>query len=107
MVVRLRQIFPNVEVIEEYRHPDLRYSTNRLMELDAFIPSMGIAFEYQGQMHYHSSSHFGDSSKRKRADEEKKLACQKHGILLVEVHSHFFSLKAFYTSYLFINTTFI
>ena len=96
MVLQIRRLFPKVEVIEEYHHPDLRYgATNRSMELDAFIPSMGIAFEYHGQMHYHSSEYFGNSSKRNRADEEKKLACSNHGILLVEVifpFSYSFSL---------------
>ena len=35
-------LFPNLEIVEEYRHVDLNN-----MELDYYIPELKIAFEYQ------------------------------------------------------------
>lgn len=63
----------------------LMYSVS--MELDIFIPSLKIAFEYHGAQHYKLTDRFSDVSieERKRKDNEKKLACEKHGITLIEI----------------------
>ena len=43
----IEELFPQVEVKMNYHHPDVRYSdTNRSVELDIFIPSLSLAFEY-------------------------------------------------------------
>ena len=36
-----------LEVVEEYRHPDLVLSTGFSPELDLFYPKLNLAFEYQ------------------------------------------------------------
>ena len=38
----LQSIFPNIEIIEEYRHPNLNN-----LEFDYYLPLLNIAFEYQ------------------------------------------------------------
>lgn len=57
------------------------------MELDIFIPSLKLGFEYHGAQHYQLSERFSDVSmeERRRKDDEKKLACKKAGITLIEV----------------------
>jgi hypothetical protein len=36
-----------LEVLEEYRHPDIAALTGNPLELDFFYPRLNIAFEYQ------------------------------------------------------------
>jgi hypothetical protein len=36
-----------VEVLEDYRHPDIKTSSNAPLEFDFFYPKYNIAFEYQ------------------------------------------------------------
>jgi hypothetical protein len=55
------------------------------MELDIFIPSLSIAFEYQGSYHYERHYQIGSVSRTKIRDNEKKQACKKFGITLIEV----------------------
>lgn len=83
-----------------YHHPQLLYANSRKpMELDIFIPSLSIAFEYQGRQHYTNDiRHRTESSKEdfhhfiyvsdsnvstlQERDSEKKLACTTLGITL-------------------------
>jgi hypothetical protein len=37
----------SLDVLEEYRHPDIVTSKGRHLELDLFYPQLKIAFEYQ------------------------------------------------------------
>lgn len=53
------------------------------MELDIFIPGLGLAFEYQGYQHYHSTKLFGSVEVRNVRDEEKRLACKNEGKELI------------------------
>lgn len=58
------------------------------MELDIFIPSLKLAFEYQGIQHFKDENFLERKMKTKvryEKDREKKKACQKYGITLVEV----------------------
>ena len=45
-----RTIIPG-ELLEDYRHPDIKTSGNSL-ELDLFFPQLKIAFEYQAFLTY-------------------------------------------------------
>ena len=40
-----------VEVLEEYRHPDIVTSSGGSLELDFFYPELKIAVEYQVLLH--------------------------------------------------------
>lgn len=67
------------DVLINYRHPELIHSASkRTMELDFYIPSMKLAFEYQGLQHYVNKG-------ARNRDLEKQQACIKMGITLVEI----------------------
>jgi hypothetical protein len=52
----VQKLFANEEILCDYKHPQLSFTTNNKMELDIYIPSLSLAFEYQGQQHYESCS---------------------------------------------------
>jgi rubrerythrin len=83
-------LFPENEVLWDYNHPDLRFEkTNVMMELDIWIPELNVAMEYQGEQHYEPKPHWGGEdafSKLIDRDKQKKEACEKEGITLIEVH---------------------
>mmetsp|Transcript_23095 Transcript_23095/g.32216 ORF Transcript_23095/g.32216 Transcript_23095/m.32216 type:complete len:376 (+) Transcript_23095:2-1129(+) len=55
------------------------------MQLDVFIPSLSLAFEYQGQQHYHDLHYFAPQRQYQERDLEKKAACDRANITLVQV----------------------
>jgi hypothetical protein len=63
---------------------DHLYSCNEVtFELDIYIPSMKLAFEYQGIQHYQFSGLFGQPYKCR--DHIKKILCEMEGIILIEI----------------------
>jgi hypothetical protein len=40
-------LIPIVEVLEEYKHPDITTPSGKSLELDYFIPKFNIGVEYQ------------------------------------------------------------
>ncbi len=69
-----------------YNHPNLFYSnTKQPVELDIYIPSLSLAFEYQGEQHYHRNTLFGDPQLIRSRDEEKKQLCKEANITLIEI----------------------
>lgn len=55
--------------------------------LDIFIPSLNIAFEYQGQQHYEPVERFGGEEHFKiqvENDEKKRKICNENNIILIE-----------------------
>jgi len=82
----IKKILPeNITVVEEYSHPHLTYSTGFAMVFDVYIPTLCLAFEYQGIHHYQNHYIFGSAVDYKKRDIEKKLKCQSLGITLIEV----------------------
>ena len=84
------EFFPNEEIHFNYPHPKLIWSgSSRLMELDIFIPSLQLAFEYQGAQHYaqnaSSSKMFENNVETQKRDEIKREACKLEGITLIAV----------------------
>ena len=74
---------PDVEIVRQARPPwlDARQS------IDIFIPSLGIAIEYQGEQHYVALKHWGGETglaDRRDLDERKRDACLRAGIRLIE-----------------------
>jgi hypothetical protein len=55
------------------------------MEFDIYIPEYNMAFEYQGEQHYHEHHYYGSPEKIKKLDKEKKEACAEAGITLIDV----------------------
>jgi hypothetical protein len=59
------------------------------MELDIYVPSLKLGFEYQGQQHFHSIEAWGGEDglkQRKERDRKKKAICREQGITLIEYH---------------------
>ena len=61
------------------------------MELDIWMPEIGIAIEYQGEQHFHKINFGGNYDvpqaleSQKSRDQEKREACLEIGISLLEV----------------------
>ena len=59
------------------------------MELDGFNEGLGLAFEYQGEQHYHYRSLFHESvrdlEQRMADDQLKRELCEQNGITLIEI----------------------
>eukprot|EP01114_Cavostelium_apophysatum_P019814 TRINITY_DN6476_c0_g1_i1.p1 TRINITY_DN6476_c0_g1~~TRINITY_DN6476_c0_g1_i1.p1 ORF type:complete len:606 (-),score=129.46 TRINITY_DN6476_c0_g1_i1:43-1860(-) len=70
-----------------YIHEALKYARSGLsMELDIYIPSLSLAFEYQGEQHYiEQSITNNDLQLQQSKDVEKREKCQAAGITLIEV----------------------
>jgi hypothetical protein len=49
----MREIFPQTQVIIEYKHPSMFFpNTKRPVILDVFLPEFNLALEYQGIQHF-------------------------------------------------------
>lgn len=80
----VRSQFPGSEIMRHFRPAWLSG-----LELDIYIPSLRLAFEYQGQQHFFSIKAWGgeDALRRlKERDREKARLCQKHSVSLVTVN---------------------
>ena len=62
------------------------------MELDGYAPSLGVAFEYQGEQHYHYNPFFHENvelfEQGQAYDERKRRLCRRRGIVLLEIPYH-------------------
>ena len=76
----------NSEIQENYLHPDLQHKeSGRSMELDIFLPKEKLAFEYQGEQHYHDIYSLGSGWNQKERDKEKRILCKEKEITLIEI----------------------
>ncbi len=60
-------------------------SSNKKMELDVYLPTLSLAFEYQGQQHYEDNPLFGHSNSFQQNDQQKREACRRANITLIEI----------------------
>uniref|UniRef100_A0A6B2L9Y6 Uncharacterized protein n=1 Tax=Arcella intermedia TaxID=1963864 RepID=A0A6B2L9Y6_9EUKA len=81
----VKQIYMDMEVVEEYQHPELCFPEGGRITLDVYVPHIKVGFEYQGHQHYHDSKFYGASEVRKARDLKKKNVCQQNGITLIHV----------------------
>ncbi len=75
-------VLPGVEIVREARLPWLGRQ-----RLDAWVPSILLAVEYQGEQHYLPLPHWGGDAglaARQELDERKRDACVRAGVRLVE-----------------------
>lgn len=92
-VLRLRTVWRGQEALVRLislHFPDCipEYSPSWLdrQRLDAFVPSIRVAFEYQGEQHQRPVEYFGGRSgyeKTRERDIRKAKACCKHGVALI------------------------
>lgn len=79
----VRGIFPNEEVVFHY-HPNFLEG----LELDIYLPGRKLAFEYQGQQHFHPVKAWGGEKalqELKARDARKARICREKGVKLLTV----------------------
>jgi hypothetical protein len=82
----LQKLFPGQDVIMKYKHQDLQHATqNKKLEYDIFIPSLSLAFEYQGEGHYQQNLVFRSLDRRRLNDEHKRQVSASNGITLINI----------------------
>ena len=77
----IQEIYPEVEVIRHHRPKWLEG-----LELDIYIPSLKLGFEYQGIQHFKAISHWGGEvqlEKQQEHDKRKKEICKALGLICV------------------------
>jgi hypothetical protein len=82
----IQKLFTGLPIELNFRFPDIIFtSEGQRVELDIYLPTLALAFEYQGEPHYKTITVFGDHSRQRRVDERKKLKCKAQGISLIEI----------------------
>lgn len=86
----IKEYFPNEKILWEHKHPNIRSSYNRKLELDVYLPNLKIAFEFQGTQHIKLCKFFSINEKTfaqlQENDKIKKDRCKQLGITLIEVN---------------------
>jgi hypothetical protein len=78
---------PSTRVYTNYKEDTFKYeTTGKWVELDVYVPSFKLAFEYQGEHHYEDAhTVFGNMEDFQARDEEKDSLCQSAGITLIRI----------------------
>ena len=79
-----QKFFPQLNVYEDYRHPVI-VSANSYLEFDLFIPSINIAFEYQGEQHYFELPHSSKIELSHNREEVKASLAIENQISLIVI----------------------
>jgi len=84
MLGLIKDIFQNREILYRYKPKWLKR-----MELDVYVPSIKLGFEYQGMQHFKPIEFFGGEEtfiEQVKRDKLKKELCEKHSVKLIEVY---------------------
>lgn len=88
---KLNQSFGNLKIYENYRPDWMRGPELERLELDFYIPELGIAIEVQGNQHYEFVEFFhktvDEFETRKERDKAKIGLCDGRGIILTLIHT--------------------
>lgn len=79
----VKKLFPNEEIFKHYRPKWLNG-----LEIDIFIPSISLGFEYQGQQHFSDIGLWGGELALKelqKRDKLKRALCLQNKVELVEI----------------------
>jgi len=77
------KLFSSYEVVHHARPEWLEG-----LELDIYVPALKLAFEYQGQQHFHPIEAWGGQGalqEARRRDERKARLCERQGITLIPI----------------------
>lgn len=79
----------NLSYNEQYSFNDL-IGHSKPLRFDFFLPKEQIAIEYQGEQHYKvikawENDNYNDFQTRQLYDQKKRIYCQEHNILLIEI----------------------
>eukprot|EP01114_Cavostelium_apophysatum_P003467 TRINITY_DN1335_c0_g4_i6.p1 TRINITY_DN1335_c0_g4~~TRINITY_DN1335_c0_g4_i6.p1 ORF type:complete len:879 (-),score=171.48 TRINITY_DN1335_c0_g4_i6:765-3401(-) len=83
----LQDLLPTCSNIHmNYNHENLQFNhSQQVMELDIYIPSLKLAFEYHGYQHYATQGIFDFVDSSSARDHEKRRACESVGITLISI----------------------
>jgi len=77
----IQSSYPSLTTYEDYQ-----LVTNKgKYELDVYLPSLALAFEYQGEQHYEESKNSKIGKWRQDQDKRKRDICEKCGITLITI----------------------
>ena len=86
LFINIKRLIDKQIVMEEYYHPLLKFKSGSFVQFDVFVPSIEIAFEYQGEQHFDDiPSNFASIEACLFRDSEKKSLCDLFGIRLITV----------------------
>ena len=85
LVVQLRQLYPNNEIIEEFLFENTTRDSGAVIEFDVFMPELNLAVEYHGEHHFMDIPAFGPVELYQARDKEKKDLCSLVGVKLVVI----------------------
>ena len=85
----LQEHFPALQVIENSFPKWMKDYVNRRLQLDFYIPALGVAIEVQGAQHDQYIEYFHEDVNgfvdQQRRDRLKKYACKLKGVELLEI----------------------
>ena len=84
----IQSLYPDEIVLYNNRNTILNHRTNRYLELDIYIPSKKLAFEYNGIQHYEPKECWGGEESFKEIiirDKLKQSICKEFGITLTVI----------------------
>jgi hypothetical protein len=82
----VQELFSGHDVKLDFIHREIKFSRSHTpMQLDIYIPSLSLAFEYQGEQHYFTHYLFGSPDIQQQRDVEKQQTCKAAGITLVHI----------------------
>ena len=85
---QIQNLFKSNYLIENYRHPKIisEIGINRIYEFDIFLPSLNLAFEYQGIQHYDDlPSAFNQLQVYQFRDQSKEKISFQNNIRLIAI----------------------
>eukprot|EP01124_Arcella_intermedia_P011301 TRINITY_DN17716_c0_g1_i1.p1 TRINITY_DN17716_c0_g1~~TRINITY_DN17716_c0_g1_i1.p1 ORF type:complete len:389 (-),score=91.79 TRINITY_DN17716_c0_g1_i1:11-1126(-) len=87
LLLKIKELYQNEIIMEEYRPSQIRRVSGVSIELDIYLPTRKLAFEFHGEQHYGDLPKAGFTSwnSRRYKDQEKFELCEANEIKLIIV----------------------